>query len=117
MTSRRNHATVTSLGSPEHVRESRVIWDDMAVVGRIARAHGIRGQVIVNLETDFPEERFRSGATLFVNRHGAVEPLSITSVRFQQNRPVIGLEGVGDMNAASRLAGAELRVPTECLAT
>ena len=29
-------------------------WDDMALVGRIARAHGIRGQVIVNPETDFP---------------------------------------------------------------
>ena len=31
----------------------------MAGVGRIARAHGIRGQVIVSLDTDFPEERFR----------------------------------------------------------
>ena len=40
----------------------------MAVVGRIARAHGIRGQVIVNPETDFPEERFQPGAELFVNR-------------------------------------------------
>ena len=40
-------------------------WDEMAVVGRIARAHGLRGQVIVNLETDFPEERFQPGATLF----------------------------------------------------
>ena len=42
----------------------------MALVGRIARAHGIRGQVIVNLETDFPEERFRPGAELFVERDG-----------------------------------------------
>ena len=42
----------------------------MAVVGRIARAHGIRGQVIVNLETDFPDERFQPGAELFVERGG-----------------------------------------------
>jgi predicted RNA-binding protein YlqC (UPF0109 family) len=41
-------------------------WDDMALVGRIARAHGIRGQVIVNVETDFPRDRFRTGAELFV---------------------------------------------------
>ena len=39
-------------------------WDEMAVVGRIARAHGIRGQVIVNPETDFPDERFQPGAEL-----------------------------------------------------
>ena len=32
-------------------------WDEMAVVGRVARPHGIRGQVVLNLETDFPHER------------------------------------------------------------
>ena len=41
-------------------------WDAMAVVGRIARAHGNRGEVIVNLETDFPQDRFRPGAEVFI---------------------------------------------------
>jgi hypothetical protein len=68
-------------------------WDAMAVVGRVARPHGIRGQVIVNPETDFPEERFHPGAELFVNRAGRAEPITITTVRFQQQRPVIGLRG------------------------
>ena len=66
----------------------------MAVVGRIARAHGIRGQVIVNLDTDFPEERFRPGAELFVNRlakTGQLERLTVTTLRFHRGRPVIGL--------------------------
>lgn len=91
----------------------------MAVVGRIARAHGIRGQVIVNPETDFPEERFRPGAELFVRRPGpaaGVERMTIATARFQQGRPVIGFEGVVDMNAAIALAGAELAVPIERLA-
>jgi len=91
----------------------------MAVVGRIARAHGIRGQVIVNAETDFPHERFRPGAVLFVNRLGkpdSVDPLVITTARFHKDRPVIGLQGVEDMNAAIALAGTELRVPLAELA-
>jgi 16S rRNA processing protein RimM len=91
-------------------------WDEMAVVGWIARAHGIRGQVVVKLETDFPEGRFRPGAELFLNRAGVVEPLTVTTVRFQGERPVIGLHGVGDMNAATALAGFELRVPVAWLA-
>jgi 16S rRNA processing protein RimM len=91
-------------------------WEDMAVVGRIARAHGIRGQVIVNLETDFPGERFQPGAELFINRSGRPEPITITTVRFQQDRPVIGVSGVDDMNAATRLAGSELRIPVDRLA-
>ena len=88
----------------------------MAVVGRIARAHGIRGQVIVNLETDFPQERFRPGAELFVNRSGRIEALTITTVRFQHERPVIGIQGIDDMDAAIELAGIELRVPVDRLA-
>ena len=87
-------------------------WDAMAVVGTIARAHGIKGQVIVNPETDFPEERFKPGATLFTER-GAI---TLTTARFQNGRPVIGIEGVATMNDAETLAGLELRVPVEELA-
>ena len=87
-------------------------WDAMAVVGRIARAHGIKGQVIVNLETDFPEARFRPGATLFTERG----ELTLTTVRFQNGRPVIGIAGVETMSDAEALAGTELRVPVGELA-
>ena len=91
-------------------------WDAMALVGRIARAHGIRGQVIVNPDTDFLEERFRPGATLFTKRDGTIVPVMLTTARFQNGRPVIGLEGVETMNDAETFAGLELRVPTEKLA-
>lgn len=88
----------------------------MALVGRIARPHGIRGQVIVNPETDFAQERFQPGADVFVNRAGRVEALSIASVRFHRDRPVIGFRGVEDVESAQELAGIELRVPVERLA-
>jgi len=88
----------------------------MAGVGRIARAHGIRGQVIVSLDTDFPEERFRPGAELFIERNGAIQTLTLTSVRFHRDRPVIGIAGVETMSDAEALAGRELRVPVDRLA-
>jgi 16S rRNA processing protein RimM len=88
----------------------------MAVVGRIARAHGIRGQVIVNPETDFPDERFQPGAELFIERGGKVEALTVTTARFHRERPVIGIAGVDTMNGAAALAGQELRVPIDRLA-
>jgi 16S rRNA processing protein RimM len=93
-----------------------MVWGEMAVVGRIARAHGIRGQVIVNLETDFPEERFQPGGELFVERGGHVNALRLIAVRFQGGRPVLTIEGVETMNDAEALAGHELRVPVEWLA-
>src|SRR5471030_565496 len=91
-------------------------WEAMALVGRIARAHGIRGQVIVNPETDFPEERFQPGAELFIERNGQVESLIVTTARFHRDRPVIGIDGVETMTDADQLAGFELRVPVERLA-
>ena len=87
-------------------------WDDMVLVGIVARTHGNRGQVIVNNETDFPESRFQTGATLYARRRdGPVEALQITSVRFQQGRPILGLDGFSSIDDAERLAGAELKVP------
>lgn len=90
-------------------------WDDMALVGRIARTHGIRGHVIVNLETDFPERRFVTGAVLHVQRDGQVEPLTITSVRFHQGRPILGCAGIDTMTEAERTVGLELRIPPAAL--
>jgi len=102
--------------NPQFAIRNELNWAAMALVGRIARAHGLRGQVILNLETDFPEERFQPGAELFIERKGRVEPLTITSVRFQRERPVVGLGGVDTVDAAEALAGHELRVPVERLA-
>ena len=82
---------------------------DLVLVGRVARAHGNRGQVIVNLETDFPEGRFRVGTVLMVGPEAA--PRRIRGVRFHLGRPVLDLEGVDSMNDAEALAGAELKAP------
>ena len=88
---------------------------DLLLVGRVARAHGTRGQVIVNLETDFPDARFKPGKILLVGPEGSASPREIRDVRFHQGRPVIGLSGVETMEDAEALAGAELWVPSASL--
>ncbi len=93
-----------------------VNWDDMAVVGRIARTHGLRGEVIVHLETDFPDARFYPGnAELFVVRGGEMERLTLAGVRFHQGRPIIAVTGIDSIDAAQELSGLDLRVPPEQL--
>ena len=88
--------------------------DDLLLVGRVARAHGNRGRVIVNPETDFPEERFRVGEVLLVGP--GEDAREIREVRFHQGRPVLTLQGVETMNDAEALAGADLKVPASTLA-
>jgi 16S rRNA processing protein RimM len=90
-------------------------WDEMAVVGRIARAHGNRGQVIVDPATDFPDERFKAGSVLHIRRGDATEAVTVESVRLHRGRPIIGLAGIDTMDAAEALAGVELRIAADAL--
>lgn len=90
-------------------------WDAMVVVGRIARTHGLRGEVAVEPETDFPEERFAPGNVVFVADGGAGRPLRIEHVRTHKGRPLVVFEGIDAIEAAEALGRAELRVPLEVL--
>jgi len=95
--------------------QSRPDWDEMALVGRIARPHGLRGQVVINPETDFVEERFAEGATIWTRSAAGDEQLTVASLRVQNGRPVVGFEGFTRIEDVERLAGLELRVPEETL--
>ena len=90
-------------------------WEDMAVVGRIARPHGLRGHVIVNPETDFVEDRFGVGSRFWTRTASGDEQLTVASARIQQGRPVVLFEGCDSIEAVERFAGRELRVPEDTL--
>jgi len=84
----------------------------MVLVGRIARPHGLRGQVAVNPETDFVEERFRLGAVVWMRGEGEPEQqLTVASVRVQNGKPIVAFEGFSRIEDVEPLAGRELRVP------
>jgi 16S rRNA processing protein RimM len=88
-----------------------VAWEDLVLVGRIARPHGIRGHLVINPETDFVEERFRTGATMYTRGAGGDETLTISTARIQGGRPIVGFDGFTRIEDVERLAGQELRVP------
>ena len=106
---------------PEHERgrgpgEGRTArYEDMVLVGRIARAHGLKGHVVVNPETDFVGERFAPGATFWTRSPEGERQLTVAGSRVHGNRPVVAFAGVDRIEDAERLAGLELRVPETTL--
>ena len=75
--------------------------ESLLEVGRIGRAHGVRGAVYVALSTD-RAERVEPGSRL----HDGQQWLVVESSRPQPaNRWVVQFEGVGDRNAAEKLTG------------
>ena len=89
-------------------------WDDAILIGVVARTHGNRGEVVVNPETDFPDERFYEGAQLMARAtDGSPSTLEVVTMRMHQGRPVILFKGIASMNDAELLAGTELRVAAD----
>jgi 16S rRNA processing protein RimM len=77
------------------------------VVGRVAKAHGIAGEVAVDIRTDDPAARFTAGKTLRgkPSRGGVERPFVVESVREHGGRLLIRLAGVEDRSAADALRG------------
>ncbi|MEU9989489.1 ribosome maturation factor RimM [Streptomyces sp. NPDC048045] len=72
------------------------------VVARIGRAHGIKGEVTVEVRTDEPELRLAPGAVLATDPASA-GPLTIATGRVHSGRLLLRFEGVGDRNGAEAL--------------
>jgi len=75
-------------------------------VARIGRAHGLRGDVVLEVRTDEPERRFAPG-TRFATRHGS---LVLESTHWHGARLLAKFAEAPDREGAEMLRGIELRV-------
>jgi 16S rRNA processing protein RimM len=87
------------------------------VVGRVVKAHGVTGEVIVEVRTDDPDLRFTVGSSLRgrPSRGGPESRYVVESVREHSGRLLVRLEGVADRNAADALRGTLFVVDSEDL--
>jgi 16S rRNA processing protein RimM len=72
------------------------------VVARVGRAHGIKGEVTVEVRTDEPELRLGPGAVLLTDP-ASTGPLTIETGRVHSGRLLLRFAGVRDRNAAEAL--------------
>ncbi|EFL22918.1 16S rRNA processing protein RimM [Streptomyces himastatinicus ATCC 53653] len=72
------------------------------VVARIGRAHGIKGEVTVEVRTDEPELRLGPGAVL-ATEPASAGPLTIETGRVHSGRLLLRFEGVRDRTGAEAL--------------
>ncbi len=77
------------------------------VVGRVAKAHGVSGELVVEVRTDDPDSRFAAGSTLTAKPARGRPPRNYTieSVREHGTRLLLRLAGIGDRDAAEAMRG------------
>lgn len=78
-------------------------------VATIGRAHGLKGEVALDLRTEAPEERLAVG-TVLTTDPAAAGPLTVVRTRIQAGRWVVSFREVTDRTAAEGLRGVQLVV-------
>jgi 16S rRNA processing protein RimM len=100
-----------------------VATPEFAIVGRIRKPHGIRGEVVVELVTDAPGAIFPSGARVFVGTTSPEPPTTpmrearIERARDQGAMWLVKLDTIADRNEAERWRERYVYVPESELPT
>jgi 16S rRNA processing protein RimM len=87
---------------------------DWVVLGRLRRPWGRHGEMLVELHTDWPHERFAAGNTVRITwDSGRTAEKQIRSYRELNQGPLIALAGVDGIGPAQDMAGGWLLGPNE----
>jgi 16S rRNA processing protein RimM len=81
------------------------------VVGRITKAHGLHGEVAVQVVSDNPD-RFVDGAIVYLEDGRA---LTVVAARWTGSRLLVAFDGIADRTMAEGLRGRTLVVPRSML--
>jgi 16S rRNA processing protein RimM len=81
-----------------------LLGDRKLEVGRVVKAHGLRGEVVVSLVSDYPDVRLAAGSRLWSGDREVV----VRTARPHQGRWLVQFEDVLDRTAAEALAGRVL---------
>jgi len=89
------------------------VADDLVVVARVARTRGLRGEVVADLYTDFPERFAELDQVIAIGPDGSRRSLQIEEHWFQGNRIILKFASYDSIDDAKALAGYQLAVPEE----
>jgi len=86
--------------------------EKLFTVGKIVNTHGIRGELKIMPQTDFPEERFRKGSQLLIERPGqrGVVPVTVEAARPHKQMYIVKLAGFDNINDVLSFKNSLLRV-------
>ena len=84
---------------------------ELIIVARTVRARGLKGELVADLLTDFPERFKRISRLLGIGPSGKCEELQLESYWFQNDRVVVKFVGYDSIESANTLVGYELGLP------
>src|ERR1051325_9979267 len=87
--------------------------DDLVVVAHIVKVRGLRGEVVADLRTDFPNRFENLKSLIGISSGGVKSSLQIEEQWFHGNRLVLKFAGFDSIDEAKELIDYDLAVPAE----
>lgn len=84
---------------------------DLVVIARAVKTHGLKGEVVAELLTDFPERFEDLDQVVLVSPAGERKSGQLEDYWFQKDRVVLKIGGCDDVDTAKQLVGYEFAVP------
>jgi 16S rRNA processing protein RimM len=85
--------------------------EDLVVIARAVRTHGLKGEIVAELLTDFPERFEDVDELILVSPAGKRGLVQLEGHRFQKDRVVLKIAGYDDVDRAKELIGYDFAVP------
>jgi 16S rRNA processing protein RimM len=85
--------------------------DDLIVIARAVRTHGLKGEIVAELLTDFPERFEELERLISVSPAGERSQVQLEDHWFQKDRVVLKLADCDDVDKAKQLVGYDFGVP------
>ena len=93
-----NRCDITSIFFKEDIMEQ-------VIVGKIVNTHGIKGELKVNVSTDFIEERFQKGKHLLIDDHGTMVDMTVATHRIHKGHVLVSFVDFQDINKVEKYKG------------
>jgi 16S rRNA processing protein RimM len=84
---------------------------ELIVIARAVKPRGLKGEIVAELLTDFPERFEDIDELVLVSPAGERSTKRLEAYWFQNDRVVLKLSGYDDVDAAKELVGFEFAVP------
>jgi 16S rRNA processing protein RimM len=85
--------------------------DDLIVIARAVRTHGLKGEIVAELLTDFPERFEELERLISVSPAGERSQVQLEDHWFQKDRVVLKFADCDDVDKAKQLVGYDFAVP------
>nr|WP_310586472.1 ribosome maturation factor RimM [Runella sp.] len=102
-------------GSYHFLYNNNMQHNDCFQLGHITRTHGTRGEVVIYLDVDYPED-YEELESVFVEIKGQLIPYFVKSINVQKgSKAIVKFEDINSIEAATPLINCPLFLPEDNL--